>query len=406
MALMHRIETKTGILVFMVITLVIFVVTILGLSIATIAKITPLSSPATTDSGVFEFAAMGDTGYLEPQMPDVEKMFLEMNSQKLDFTIHVGDIRGSYNCTDASFERMKAIFNTSEFPLIYEIGDNEWMDCWLVLDHTGQNFPSPQYEADQELANPIKALARIRKMFYPDSWSLGKKKIKLVRQSDHGDVSSTTFNESDFREHQLWTHKGVVFSTLHVEGNGNSFFRNNFGLTMPDEFFNQTTAEYLLRQQAVTAWMDKTFDTAKLSNALGIVLAMQANPQFHVRTADRPAQYPGYLKFHEDLLRNVKNYDKPVLLVHGDSHFFTVDKPFTRFSVYPPLFLNGTEIWPAKYAEDFTRVEVPGADHVGWVRIRVNPENPDLFEPLYGRVPQSKKIAREPHIHVGFDNYN
>ena len=46
MALMHRIETKTGILVFMVITLVIFVVTILGLSIATIAKITPLSSPA------------------------------------------------------------------------------------------------------------------------------------------------------------------------------------------------------------------------------------------------------------------------------------------------------------------------------------------------------------------------
>ena len=60
MALMHRIETKTGILVFMVITLVIFVVTILGLSIATIAKITPLSSPATTDSGVFEFAAIED----------------------------------------------------------------------------------------------------------------------------------------------------------------------------------------------------------------------------------------------------------------------------------------------------------------------------------------------------------
>ena len=68
-------------------------------------------------------------------------------------------------------------------------------------------------------------------------------------------------------------------------------------------------------------------------------------------------------------------FGRPVALVHGDSHYFRVDKPL--------LDRNGFRI------ENFTRVETPGdnsptnnvdnSNDVHWVKVTVDSSNPELF---------------------------
>jgi len=55
-----------------------------------------------------------------------------------------------------------------------------------------------------------------------------------------------------------------------------------------------------------------------------------------------------------------------VVLVHGDGHYFKLDKP-----------LNG----PADgVLANFTRVETFGARNTHWVSATIDPNNPNLFE--------------------------
>lgn len=64
-------------------------------------------------------------------------------------------------------------------------------------------------------------------------------------------------------------------------------------------------------------------------------------------------------------------FAKPVVLVHGDSHYFRVDKPL--------LDRNGLRI------QHFTRVETPGDNaptnnDVQWVKAVVDEDNPEIFD--------------------------
>ena len=55
-----------------------------------------------------------------------------------------------------------------------------------------------------------------------------------------------------------------------------------------------------------------------------------------------------------------------VALVHGDSHYFKMDKP-----------LNG----PADgVLANFTRIETFGARNTHWVSASIDPDNPNLFD--------------------------
>jgi hypothetical protein len=54
-----------------------------------------------------------------------------------------------------------------------------------------------------------------------------------------------------------------------------------------------------------------------------------------------------------------------MLYVHGDTHAYTLDRPF-RDSLGKPV-------------ENIVRLEVPGSPLVGWVRVTVDPNDPALF---------------------------
>ena len=57
-------------------------------------------------------------------------------------------------------------------------------------------------------------------------------------------------------------------------------------------------------------------------------------------------------------------FGKPVVLVHGDSHYFRIDKPLTRVG---------------RRLENFTRVETFGNPDVHWLRVTVDPHDANVF---------------------------
>jgi hypothetical protein len=93
------------------------------------------------------------------------------------------------------------------------------------------------------------------------------------------------------------------------------------------------------------------------------MLVIQAN----IFEADT-AQPSGFAGFRDALRRETIAFGKPVVLVHGDSHYFRIDKP---------LYIEeGNE---ENRVLNFTRVETFGDKDVHWVRATVDTSDPEVF---------------------------
>src|SRR5258705_103496 len=78
----------------------------------------------------------------------------------------------------------------------------------------------------------------------------------------------------------------------------------------------------------------------------------------HFPTAGSPEKDPhGFTDIRTLLEKETISFGKPVVLVHGDSHFFRIDKPL------PPR-PQGAPNLPA--LENFTRVETFGSPNHHW----------------------------------------
>ena len=92
----------------------------------------------------------------------------------------------------------------------------------------------------------------------------------------------------------------------------------------------------------------------------------QADPNFnneqHLADTRSWDAYPDYVNALRD---ETVAFDGQVALVHGDSHYFKIDKP-----------LNGPS---GGVLANFTRVETFGARNTHWVSATVDPNNPNLF---------------------------
>jgi hypothetical protein len=164
----------------------------------------------------------------------------------------------------------------------------------------------------------------------------------------------------------------VTYATLNVQGSCNNLCDTN-----PDP------AEYAARNAAAIAWLQQTFAKAKANQSPAVMLISQANPGFDASDPTRaPLRDPRTLVqsdeqldgFHEFLIAlrsEVIAYRRPVAYVHGDSHYFRIDKPL--------LDAQGRRL------ENFTRLETfgdnaaTGNNDVNWVKILVDPAGRDVF---------------------------
>jgi hypothetical protein len=296
----------------------ILVAAVLGTGCAT-SKLTP-EEP-------FDFALIGDVPYNADQTTNLfPNMMRELNAAKLEFVVHDGDIKsGDTPCSDEVFEARRRDFANSTHPFIYIFGDNEWTDC-----ARGTNGFSPE-----------ERLQKLRDMFCADEQSLGRSKLPLARQSNDPRFAK-------FRENIRWEMGGVTFVGLNVPGS-----INNYG-----------KPEFAERNTANLAWLHESFAFAKLENARAIMIIIQANPLPERGSTNRI--HPGFRPLVEALERETVAFEKPVVLVHGDSHYFRIDKP-----------LYGAK--SKRRIENFTRVETFGNPDVHWLRVTVDPSDPEVF---------------------------
>ena len=289
------------------------------------------------DPAAFSFAAIGDQQYGpagEAKWPALAKSIND-SAAGLKFVVHAGDIKsGSTLCADEVFSNRLESFNSIQIPLILTPGDNEWTDC---------------HRANNGAYDPLDRLALERRTFFSTDESLGAKKIKVFRESE--DARYTLY-----RENAIWTEGNVVFATLHIIGSN-----NNLGRTPEQD------AEYRARNIANLDWMHTAFSLARDGGFGAVMFTFQADPPFP-RGIDGAVLKPdtGFEDFIAVLESEAIVFDKPILVIHGDTHTFRVDKPMVTKK-------DSTVI------ENIQRLEVPGSSDSHWVRVSIDPSRPNSF---------------------------
>jgi hypothetical protein len=329
---------------YLIIAFIVFV-SITGLGVLTYAQSSGDSLRDSFVSRPFEFALIGDLPYSAEQEAKFPSLMADINRSPAAFVVHDGDIKnGSSVCDDATFVSRKQLFDNFEMPFILAYGDNEWTDC---------------HRSNNGSYDPVERLAKLREIFSQGNQSLGKRTLTLTRQSENPKFAK-------FRENVRWIYHGVVFFTINMPGSN-----NNFGRTP------EADAEYADRNSANLAWIKECFALAKRSNSKGILLVAQANPGFELDSTDK--RRSGYNDFIATLETETGNFPGQVVFVHGDTHYFRIDKPL-------PYFTDETQLPRMK---NFTRVETFGSPNVHWLRAFYDPENPNLFEFKQQIVPEN-----------------
>lgn len=291
--------------------------------------------------GRFEFALLGDQQYNAESEAQFPHLMADVDRAEVEFVVHVGDFKAGISqlCDDKLYQSRKQQFDASRHPFIYTPGDNDWTDC--------HNPKAGGFD-------PVERLARLREIFFSEKQSLGRRKLALEQQPG-------------FPENLRWRRGGVLFITVHTVGDNNNL---------------ESADEYRQRNDANLAWLREAFALAKREQAAGVGIFTQANPRFErsyppgrmrgTGTAPPSKRPSGFTEFLSELEREVLAYGRPVLFMHGDTHYFRVDKPLFRTGAQGPGE-RGRQI------ENFTRVEIFGFPEAHWLRVAVDARDASVF---------------------------
>jgi hypothetical protein len=281
------------------------------------------------------FGLIGDMPYSAWERKILPVLIEQMDQEGLAFVTHNGDIKGGATvCSDAVFEDILSVFQASNTPLIYVPGDNEWTDC-----HRRSNG---RYD-------PQERLEKLRSLFFQGEHALGQRPLRLTRQSDDPAFAP-------YRENVRWEAGGALFVGLNLPGSD-----NNYDGATPHR---GPVPEFLQRSAANRAWLAQAFSEAREKKLAGLMVVMQADPQFDEANAGRPT--PGYRDFLTQLRQETQAFEGQVVLVHGDTHWHQINQPMldpaTRQAV-----------------KNFTRVETFGYPFFGWIKGTVDVADPRVF---------------------------
>jgi hypothetical protein len=324
--------------------------TLLALVLSASGGASPTAAAGAGDKGPddarFSVGLWGDVPYDAVQESRIAPLTRDMNKAGLAFSVFVGDIKsGSSPCDDASFTKAITRFDAFESPMVYVPGDNEWTDCHRI--------PAGGY-------NGLERLAQLRKVMFASSKSFGMRKMALQHQS------------AAYPENTRWTRSSVVFVGINVPGSNNNKVNTpeecTTGSARTQADCDADNAEYAARDAVVRQWVHESFEMAKTRHAAAIMIVMQADPGFDLpETSANERTDPGvdgYTNLLATLVDETRAFGGQVALVHGDTHYFTIDKPLVD---------------QAHLLPNLTRVETFGNPNVQWVKATIDPRNRNVF---------------------------
>jgi hypothetical protein len=258
--------------------------------------ILPFPGPGPVKLLPVRFAALGDTPYSVTSEAELLATFPNIKANNMPFILHIGDIwGGGMPCTDANYISRKNIFTQSNLPFVLVPGDNEYTDCSEPND-------SPQ-------VSHTVALDRFR---------------THLLKNPNGTIADIVIGgqsiqrQSNRIENVRWKYRNVQFIGLNYPGGSTS--------DMTDAQFDA------LMNDGIFYW-DNTFATMSQSTQ-AVVVFIQAKPRFLSSASSNKDISRN--NFYTALQNKITAFNKPVLLIHGDSHSLDFDQPFTN--------TNGTTI--------------------------------------------------------------
>jgi hypothetical protein len=363
---------------------VVFVL-LAALAIGAVAAGIAVAGKGNGNNKTFEYSVglWGDLPYNDVQaQTGVPNLIADMNDSDISFSIHDGDLKagsgtaGSVTpttCSDALYQQSLNYLNSLQQPAFFTPGDNDWTDCDRPANGS---------------YNSLERLQRERQLLFSTDQSFGQKTMTTEVQTADLCVGTTNttagstagpYFKTPCVENRRWTFHNVTFATVNVQGTCNNLCTSGGGA--PDAGGDPT--EYNARETADEVWLQQTFDEARTNGSAGVMIVWQADPGFDLSDATRaPLRDPKTLKEsdatgigYQAILSKLRDltidFKKPVVLVHGDSHYFRIDKPLQDSK--------------GQRLENFARVETFG-DHqengdndVHWVKALIDPQSRDVF---------------------------
>jgi hypothetical protein len=261
------------------------------------------------------FAVWGDMPYSRVERELTADLLAEQSRQPLAFSLHIGDLKsGNQPCDDALYADRQALLAGSLHPLVLMPGDNDWLDC---------------ARASAGGHDPFERLDALRRRFFSAPPAL-----PLQQQAAAP-------------ENARWIRKSVLFITVNLPGS-----------PLPDNAAGQAL------RQTVLDWLDESAAQAGTQAVRATVIAFHANPGFAAHA--RGAVSGRHAWFLDRLVAWAKHDRRPLLLIHGDTHTYRVDKPL----VDPAT---------GERFEHVTRLESHGSPWLGWTRVDIDSAAPSPF---------------------------
>jgi len=272
-----------------------------------------------------------------------------INESNVSLILFTGDSKdGSSKCSnDVIGKRVRDYFDSLNAPLLYALGDNEWTDC---------------HRKKCGSFNPIERLEYLRRYFFATPYSQGKKPIKLQRMKNFPENARVVFG-------------GIMFVTFNIVGSNNGFIKSKKQCSKRSNRSwgdcKESNIEFRLRDGANIKWLKESLTIASKSHIKGVVLIFQADMFYKYNLANRKdikkllKQKNGYSRFLKALMDSSIDYRGKILIVHGGTHYFRVDFPFSKI-----FYANSHHIM---------RVEGFGDIDDSWVRLDIDTSSDTIF---------------------------
>ncbi|MDH4395484.1 MAG: metallophosphoesterase [Limnobacter sp.] len=315
----------------------------IGLASPLFAQNSGTHQNSNSSSSHHTFALIGDQPYSTASEKATTALLQTLNSDAtIPWILHVGDIKGGgESCSNELLnKRVKQLLSIPK-PIILIPGDNEWADC---------------HRSSNGAYKPLERLEYLRKIaFHQDS--------KLMPTS-HPEAfqKATRQAQAGYPEHAMWQIKGTLFLTLNIPGSNNNL-DNPKSRKNSDE---EVKVEYQQRMTAVQAWLNQAAQEFKQRPELTeLVVAMQGNPidgsGASLGNSSWLGGVDGYKTLRDAISNLSEQIQRPVLLVHGDTHRLRWDEH--QLNPSKPNKIYRLEGWGYPFLTQWVKVTIrSGAD--------------------------------------------
>ncbi len=258
------------------------------------------TTPPTNSLDTVIFTVIGDVPYNSDQRDGLISMIQAHNTKaKSEFVVHVGDIKpGADPCDEPVYQDVNGILKEFTTPTFMLLGDNEYNDC----------------------DNPQAALQLWNQYFlnFHQNWAF-----------EH----TITYQE-DRQENFTWVQDNVIFMGLNLVGSD---------VHDQAEWDTRLADNGNFLQEVVAAHKDDSKALVIFGHANMVELG------------------PDKFKPFTDVLRSVANdFDKPILYMQGDGHFWFMNRPYEEMNLL--------------------RVQIEGGANAVQVVVNPNKEQPFSFD--------------------------